>query len=300
MKAFALGGGGGKIGFSAGATYRMIEKGIFPDHISGISSGALVGIMLATARYDRMKELITQEVTNDLVYRGRGFRYYWRLGMHKTGLRSPLLGLHNNQPLSDLIQDELYGAHTICDYYTGVVDITRDKFHHVHIPKGSVLADSQWEFWQKAILASTSIPFFFQPVEFGDMLLVDGGVHHHTPFFPLKNAIRDLLVDQIYAVSMLEPYQEQQRKITDDIVMAERVVNGLVRRSAEQEIFTFELINHIANQFGDFDCQGRTYRKRDSVVVRPGKKLNSSRDFNYKNMRSDWQHGVEVVDGLNM
>lgn len=298
MKAFALGGGGGKIGFSAGAVYALAEKGIVPDIISGISSGSLVGIMTATGQLERLKTLLREEISNDMVYRDRGFRYFWRMGLHKAGLKNPLDGKYNNKPLSDLLDRELYGKKLICDYFCGVVEITTNMFEHIYIPKGSVLAGTMWEFWHKAILASTAIPIIFQPVKWENNVYVDGGLHYHTPFQPLRQAIRDRRVDSIYAVSMLEPSLEAHPPVQDDIEMLTRTVQSLITRGAEEQIFHFELMNFISRNCGSVEYEGKVYHHYPGKVIRPQKKLNDSLDFNHKNMIADWDHATEIVNNL--
>jgi len=293
MKAFALSGGGGKIGFSAGVVYGLHQKGIVPDYISGISSGALVGIMTATGQIDRMKQLLTEQITDDMVYRKRPVQYGWRMIKHLVGVQSPLSGLYDNGPLKELIHSQIHGRFMLSDYYCGVVDIAKNRFEHVYIPRGSVLTGRHYDRWLACIVASTAIPIIFSPVRYEGKVYVDGGLHHHTPFFPLKRAV-DGKADEIIAISMHHPRSEVE--IKDDIGLAAATIQTMLGRAAESEINRFQMINEIALRMGgSFDIQGRTYRHYPAKIYRPSEPLNAPLNFDHANIARDFEQGIRQV-----
>ena len=301
---YALGGGGGKIGFSASVVYNLYkEHGIFPEVISGISSGGLVGIMTATGQLEALKHLLTEEVTNDYIYKKRGYVHYgWRLLKHVVGFQDPLQGLYDNTPLKELLHSYIHGKTLLCDYYCGIVDIEADVFIHVHIPAGNVLAGKNYDWWLNAILATTAIPIIFQPVKYDGRTYVDGGIHHHTPFTPLRDILLSGQANSLIAVSMLDSGLPDRcghipnKKVDDDIDKAAIVVQGLLDRSAEAELYQYELINHIAKNHGDFEYGETLFRYYPGAVFRPNVKLNNSLDFNFENMKLDWEHGEKIIE----
>jgi len=289
MNGFALGGGGGKIGFSGAVVYTLNKLGIVPEIISAISSGGLVGIMAATGQLEILKKILLFEITNDLVYKKRGYlRYGWRFLVHKLGLRSPLMGIHNNEPLKDLIHSHIYGKVMQCEYYAGIININNGQFKNVKIPKGVILKGANYDYWLNTILATTAIPIMFKPVKFDNGLWVDGGLHTHTPFTPLRKAIINSDVNRVYAVSMLDPAQKKEKPPKDDFEKLAKIVQELVTKLAKTEIDNYEIANLAAKlSGGSFEKEGKVYKYYPGEVFRPTQQLNDSLDFNYKNMRRD-------------
>lgn len=292
MKALAISGGGGKIGFAAGVVYALDKKGIKPDYISGISSGSLVGIMTATGQLEEMKHLLTEEVTNDHVFKKRTFRYGLRFLKHKIGVQSPIQGFYDNSPLKELIHSYIHGKVMQCDYWAGIVEVNTNRFLNVRIPKGMVLAGRRYDNWLNSILASTAIPIIFPPVKMMGGLYVDAGLHHDTPFFPLKKAIQGK-ADEIIAVSMHHPSPPIQVK--NDIDMAAYTIQTLISRAAEEELKKFEIINEIAKrEGGQTTILGKTYYHYPSTIYRPSVPLNDSLDFDYRKIKKDFELGTQT------
>lgn len=292
--AYILGGGGGKIGFSAGVVYNLYKKGIVPDVVSGISSGNLVGAMAATGQYEQMKEILNI-ITDNNVRKKRGiFDYAVKFGLHKIGIVKPFFGLWDNAPLRGLLERHLLNREMLCNFYTGVVDIEKDVFINWQIPKGSTIDEEDINY----ILASTVIPFVFPPVKHKDRLLVDGGVHFNAPFKPVRSLLRkrNYNVNKIIAVSMKEAYGKKELHIKDDADMLPVLVEGILSRTAESDIEKFQLINEVAKKFGNFKINGKEYKYYPGRVFRPMRKLAPSKTFHHKYIKPDFIHGIKVSD----
>lgn len=295
--AFILGGGGGKIGFSAGVVCRLREKGILPSVVSGISSGNLVGIMAATDQYEELREVL-ESITDHMVLKKRGiFNYAFRFGLHKIGIKNPHLGLYDNSPLWDLLNQLVLDKTTICDFYTGVVDIEKDQFIHFHIPAGKRIDERDLKY----ILASTAIPFVFPPVKVDGKILYDGGIHYNTPFRPMRKVLRDkaIPVTHVIAVSMKEPY-EVDKEVRDDIGIIPIIAQGLLSRAAEDDIQQYELINELAlNAGGILSVKEKRYYHYPGRVFRPIRNLGPSLRFHHKYMKADFTHGYQLAKSYN-
>lgn len=293
--AYVLSGGGGKIGFAAGVICKLNDISRRPSIIAGVSSGNLAGIMAATDQYKLLKELLF-DLTDDQVIKKRKFlTYLKRFGMHRLGIMNPKFGLYDNSPLADLLNETLLGKRLVCDFYTGVVDIKKDEFLTHFIPKGAIVSKRDLKY----VLASTSIPFVFPPVKVDGKLLVDGGLHYHTPFEPVKELIKDrgIQIDELIAVSMMNPDEGVSDffDIRDDLEMAPVVLRGILSRAHEEDIKQFELMNLVTKKFGKFAVGGKTYKYYPGKIFRPLKKLAPSLSFHHRHIIPDFIHGYELV-----
>lgn len=152
----ALGGGGAR-GFShIGALKAFEEHNITFDYIAGTSVGSIVGACIAAGKTaDEILEIA-------LALRERDIRKnFLPLAPSKTdGIENILKNF-----LGDIEFDDLKIPFTAV-----AVDIKRGE--EAHITKGNLA---------KAVAGSCAVPGIFTPVEFGDMLLFDGGLSNTIP-----------------------------------------------------------------------------------------------------------------------
>lgn len=295
---YALSGGGGKGGFQAGAIYELYKEGIKPKVVSGISVGSLNGIMIATDQYEKMKEIWHTVVDEDVCEKGNYFAYGFKFLLYKIGLGKSPYGIWSNEPLKNLIIEHIIGKTTVCDFYTGVVDLVKDEFINIHIPKGFTFDEDNVEYYANMILASAAIPVVFPPVIFEDKVLVDGGVHHMHPFRPLSKVIKeDNEIDHIIAITMEreEPIKDD-RVVKDDTGVLEAVVGNLLEKTSYDSIKAFDFINKVAKlQDGKFEIDSKVYKYYPSNIIHPEKRISSSRRFHHKFSAPDFKHGREVM-----
>ena len=142
----ALGAGGARGIAHIGFLKALEEEGIRPDYITGSSMGSIVGACCAKGlSADKMKEIIEELTAFDIV--DLGFSSLGRLGLMRwTKVRKMMAGILEDCDFSDL--EIPFGCVAVdlrtgklCEFRTGkVVD---------------------------AILASSSMPTVFRPVELG-------------------------------------------------------------------------------------------------------------------------------------
>ncbi|MCB0639912.1 MAG: patatin-like phospholipase family protein [Lewinella sp.] len=165
----ALSGGGARGAAHIGVLQALLEHDIRPDVVSGASAGSIIGALYAGGfSPDEMLQFIRDSNVLRLV----------RLGI-PTGGFSKLTYLHDRLaatlPADDFasLQRPLYVA--ISNINTGQLEIRHE---------GSLF---------NVIVASSSIPLVFKPMEIDGQLYLDGGLLCNLPAFPLRDQV-DLLI----------------------------------------------------------------------------------------------------------
>ena len=187
-RAFVFSAGGALGAFQAGQIKAVVEAGILPDVLIGVSAGALNAAFLSNgasvARVNRMVEMWEQAPTMDLMetslyQRGR------RLAKRESYL-------YSSEPLKQLIED-------ICRSCSPELVDVSDAALELHILACDLVTGKDVWFAEgparTAMLASAAVPGFLEPVPYGDAILIDGGVH--TPI-PVGRAL-ELGCDEIWA-----------------------------------------------------------------------------------------------------
>lgn len=166
--------GGGTRGFAhLGVIAALFEKGIKPDVISGVSAGAIVGAFIAGGK--------SPEEILQIFKKGWFFKY--------TKLHIPIDGLLKLDGLNEVIQKEIS--------YKNIEDLEIPFFIGIsNLNKGTI------EYRNKgllgiSVLASSSIPILFAPVEIDGNFYVDGGLIDNIPIAPIKNECEQIIVSNI-------------------------------------------------------------------------------------------------------
>jgi NTE family protein len=166
----ALGGGAALGAAHVGIIKAFKEQGIEARYISGTSIGAFVAAHIAFGTpIDKLEEIALELDWLDI-----------------TSLKFSKLGLLNNKKLGELILDQL-GRVNIEDSEIPLRMIATDitSGNKIVLDKGPLF---------KAVMASTCLPGIFTPVEWGDLLLVDGFLCENVPVSPLKElGAKDLI-----------------------------------------------------------------------------------------------------------
>jgi NTE family protein len=158
----ALGGGAALGAAHVGVMKAFKELDIKPEFISGTSIGAFVAAHIAFGTpIDKLQELALDLDWLDI-----------------TGFRISKMGLLSNEKLGKTILDQIGKVNIedsdfpLCMIATDIV--TGKK---VELKEGPLY---------KAVMASTCLPGVFTPVEWDDMLLVDGVLCENVPITPLR------------------------------------------------------------------------------------------------------------------
>jgi NTE family protein len=163
--------GGGARGFAhAGMLKALNESGIYPDVISGVSAGAIVGALYADGHTpDQILEIFSAKDSF--------FKYVKpklpSKGLFKTvGLRENLAENLNAETFEELKLPLFVAATNI---HTGKI---------TYFNKGRIL---------DRVLASAAIPVLFEPIEIDGEFFVDGGVLDNFPVTPILKECRKLI-----------------------------------------------------------------------------------------------------------
>lgn len=163
-----LGGGGAKGAASVGVLKYVEEAGIPIDYIVGTSIGAIIG------------------------------------GLYSVGYRSAQLdSLFRNMDWEELFSGSVSGKQQITDVFESWLNLPDSvDFDSLPIPFRCVATDISTTQevilsrgnMAKALRASMAIPGAFKPVRWGDMLLVDGGMHNNLPVDVAKEMGADVII----------------------------------------------------------------------------------------------------------
>lgn len=166
---FALSGGGIKGLCHAGVLKALEEKGIFPDIISGVSAGAVVGALYADGYSpDEIAKLF-----EDISFR------------KMTKIRIPEGGLFRIDAFEDFMYKNLR-AKTFEELRIPlrIVATDLDKGRSVIFDKGNLI---------DPIVASCSVPLLFTPKRINGVHYVDGGVLKNFPVSTIRENCRTVI-----------------------------------------------------------------------------------------------------------
>jgi len=166
--------GGGTRGFAhLGVIDALQEKGIKPDVISGVSAGSIVGAFIAGGK--------TPHEVMEIFKKGWFFKY--------TKLQLPVNGLLKLDGLKEIVDKEIRFKNledSPLPFHIAVANLNQGKVEYKNSgPLG------------KTVLASSSIPVLFAPVELAGQFYVDGGLMDNIPIEPIKNDCEQIIVVNI-------------------------------------------------------------------------------------------------------
>ena len=192
----ALSGGGARGIAHIGAVKALMERGIKPDIISGTSSGAFVGAMLAHGYSpDEIIEMILKT----------SFYPYLRLGFGVSGL------LQMNR------------LETVLRKY-----IPENTFESLQIPlvvtATDIVSGSEIQFRSGElaipVLASCCIPGIFSPIRFKGHELVDGGVLNNLPVEPIMQEVDFLIGIHCNPFTLDKPLKRTTEIVYRSLILA--------------------------------------------------------------------------------
>lgn len=162
--AFVLLGGGARGAAQAGALGVILESGLVPDYIVGISAGSWNGAFLAQdptpERAHELEDLWRQTSTLDIVGPRR-----WRAAFNALAQRSSLYGNAGVQRVAGRYLGELTFEELRVPLRVLATDLRTGQGHF--FSEGAVLP---------AVIASSAMPGVFPPVVSADDVLIDGGI----------------------------------------------------------------------------------------------------------------------------
>jgi NTE family protein len=174
---FVLSGGAARGFAHLGILQSLAERGIHPDIISGVSAGAIVGAFIASGRSPL--EIF------EIIHRS-GFLKYTKIQLPTDGLLR-LNGLEailrKEIPVKNIEDLKLPFFVTATNLNTGRVE---------YFDKGPI---------HQIVLASSSIPVLFSPVEYNGYQYVDGGLLDNLPVEPIIGKCNKIITQNVNPVN---------------------------------------------------------------------------------------------------
>jgi len=201
--------GGGTRGFAhLGVIAALNEKGIYPEVISGTSAGAIVGAFIAGQK--------SPEEVMKIFKKGWFFQY--------TKLNLPVNGLLKLDGLREIIEDEVE--------YKNIEELPVPFYVAVaNMNKGAVEYKNSGPLG-KTVLASSSIPVLFAPVEINGQYYVDGGLMDNIPIEPIKNDCQQIIVVNIAPLNPREKFKNLIQIASRTFYMSVNANMNLVQKYA--------------------------------------------------------------------
>jgi NTE family protein len=170
---FALSGGGARGFAHLGILEALSEKGIRPDIISGVSAGAIVGAFIASGK--------SPSQVHEIIKAGKHFRY--------TRIQIPKTGFFRLDGLQKILEQEIPYSNIEelpLPLYIGIANLSEGRMEYRN--RGPLAL---------TVLASSSIPILFSPVDLDSCQFVDGGLLDNIGVEPLIGKCRKLVVSNI-------------------------------------------------------------------------------------------------------
>ena len=218
----ALGSGGVKGLSHVGVIKALKANNIHIDYIAGSSIGALVGAFYAIDQDIDKLEKIALEAN-------------WKTGL---SIFDPSLngGFVKGNRLEKLIETWIADDPTFADLNAPLTIIATDLLtgKEVDIKQGNII---------KAIRASLSVPIVFQPIEYKNKLLADGGLSNPVP----DSVVRAMGADIVIAVNLDNVYFDNglDRDMNKNINLAKvpiRALNILRYHLAQNSLKTADIL----------------------------------------------------------
>jgi len=286
--ALVLSGGGAKGAFQVMAEkYAREVKGYRWQIISGISVGALNGMMLAMEKYAKLEEL-WRNITREQVYTGK--LNFWAVLRIAFGAKS----IYNNEPLWKIIQQEYERERVRADFRVGAVSLQHGRLIRF------VPSDPGFD---KAILASTAIPIIWSPVKVSPMYqeMVDGGVRDISPLGDVLDSEPDEIViincDPRHPPVRIAPYKNA-------LDLGIHVLELMMNEILVNDIGEFLRINHNVQEaaVGNIELhnpEGKVFKAYRYQLIEPDEYLGDVLDFSPEairmRMEAGWEKAKQVL-----
>lgn len=221
---FALGSGGSRGVAHIGFLKAMEEAHIKPDFIAGCSMGSVVGAAYASGfPIDKMEEAVKKLRLLDLVA--------------PTGKRGGLFDTKKVRKLLEKYIGDIEFSDLKIPFHCVAVDMISQRV--VEFSEGRLL---------DAVIASSSIPSVFCPMEKDGMRLIDGGLLERVPFMQVK----DMGADVVVAVDVLGQRSTKEKCPTTLGVLLEAIdIADNVRTRIRRQTYADQIDFWIEPELGD-------------------------------------------------
>lgn len=186
-----LSGGGARGLAHIGALEVLVENGVWPDCIAGASMGSIIGALFAAGHSpEEIRTMLSRLSWRDLFSDAgsrRGRPILHRLEQQRTALR---LGVEDGTVrLPRSLLDDTIVNRILIEHLTPANFVAGRDFSRLPIPfrgVGTDLLDGERIVLRdgdlaRAVRGSMSVPLAYSPVEWGEELLIDGGLVDNVP-----------------------------------------------------------------------------------------------------------------------
>ncbi len=300
-RALVLSGGASFGAFQVGALEVARARGFTDwDLIAGVSVGALNGTMIALDQFDELVK-IWQSISNRKVYTGTFST--WGLVWSALRGKPSVLG---NAPLKKLI-DRVLPDHVLSGctrkLLIGVVSLHDGEYYSLALDD---FRKNPEEF-RRAILASTSIPLFWPPVEAvtddnstSYYELVDGGIRNVSPLGDVVDDNPDEIVIINCDPDRLNPGQKPYTSIPDIALRSSMgiMLNEIFRTDTHTLLRINDLVmqaksdGHILVKYENTPNE-KELKNYSTYVIQPECRdlMGDSLDFSPKRVRTRMKYG---------
>jgi NTE family protein len=231
--------GGGAKGFAHIGTLKLIDSLHIPiDYIAGTSMGGIVGALYAIGYDGLTLEKLSfatdwQEIFTDIPPR-RDLPYFlkketgkYQVNFAVQGIKPAApSGLIFGQKITLLFSSLTYPYEKVSDFDDLPVPV---RLIAVDLPTGQQVTLCKGSL-AKAMRATMSIPTVFSPVEWGDSLLVDGGLLNNFPV----NIVKEMGADLVIGVDLATPLKDRQQ-LRDGLAVLNQSLAIFDRTRREQQ-----------------------------------------------------------------
>jgi len=286
--ALVLSGGGAKGAFQFMAEkYAREVKGYRWQIISGVSVGALNGMMLAMEKYLRLEELWTN-ISREQIFTGK--LNFWAVLKVALGAKS----IYDNTPLWKLIREEYEPDKIRADLRVGAVSLSQGRLTRF-VPSDPGFA--------RAVLASTAIPVLWSPVKVSAMYpdMVDGGVRDISPMGDVLDTEPDEIViincDPSHPPVRIDPFRNA-------IDIGIHTLGLMMNEILVNDVQEFIRINRNVQEAAAGKVQlhnekGKVYKAYQYKLIEPDEHLGDTLDFSpeiiHRRMEAGWEKAKEVL-----
>ena len=215
-RGLVLSGGGSRGSYHVGVLKALTEQGKTWNHVAGVSVGSLNGIFIAMHKPEEQKQAVkeleklwnTEIKGNESIYKPWYFYPFNYIASLWKG------SLNSTEPLEKIVNkyiDENKLKNSGVSLRIGAASLTTGLYK---------IATEKTKDIGKWVMASSSMPLIFNPIEIDGEVFVDGGIRNITPL----NDIIDLELDEIDVVlaDTLAPMTQEQDGFTNIIKIGMR------------------------------------------------------------------------------
>lgn len=284
--ALVLSGGGAKGAFQVTAEKYLREvKGYSWKVIAGVSVGALNALLLGMGKHAEM-ERIWKTITRDQVMTGR-LNLWSLIKMKLFGAKA----IYGNKPLQQMLAD-IYDPDLLVgkQVRVGAVSLVNGEYRAFSTSDEGFL---------NAVLASTAIPVFWDPVDINPswLQMVDGGVRDISPLGDVLYAAPEEVV--VINCSPRRP-PKPKKPLVNGIEIGLYALEIMMNEILQTDIRAFRRINRLVEMYSTrdrplFDSDGNQYERYKLLVIEPEEPLGDTLDFSRESIDRSLKAGEEAA-----